>query len=108
MFAIKFRFLTGRYHATPWDRQVNEGAIEWPPSPWRIYRALLACWHLKGGDIEEAQMRALIEQLVSVQPHYHIPDGVVAHTRHYMPLGALDGKTSQDKTTKILDAFLHV
>ena len=28
---ISIQFLTGRYHATPWDKQVNEGAVEWPP-----------------------------------------------------------------------------
>jgi CRISPR-associated protein Csb2 len=40
-------FPAGRYHANPWDRAVNEGATEWPPSPWRILRALVATWHTR-------------------------------------------------------------
>ena len=41
---IAIRFPLGRYHATPWDRSVNEGAVEWPPSPWRLLRALVASY----------------------------------------------------------------
>lgn len=31
--AVEFRFPARRYHATPWGNHVNEGLIEWPPSP---------------------------------------------------------------------------
>lgn len=48
MLAISFRFPAGFYHATPWGRHVNEGEVEWPPSPWRVLRALQATWFLKG------------------------------------------------------------
>ena len=41
----------GRYHANPWDRAVNEGASEWPPSPWRILRALVATWYTRWPDL---------------------------------------------------------
>ena len=41
---IKLKFPAGRYHATPWGRHVNEGVPEWPPSPWRLLRALVAVW----------------------------------------------------------------
>ena len=44
---LAIRFPLGRYHANPWDRSVNEGAAEWPPSPWRILRALVATWHTR-------------------------------------------------------------
>ena len=33
-------FPWGRYHANPWGRHVNEGAVELPPSPWRLLRAV--------------------------------------------------------------------
>lgn len=57
--SAEIRFPLGRYHATPWDRHVNEGAIEWPPSPWRLARALYAVWkercpHLAGEDVMAA------------------------------------------------------
>ena len=45
MIAIKLRFLAGRFHATPWGRHVNEGVVEWPPSPWRLLRALAATFY---------------------------------------------------------------
>ena len=56
MLAIEFKFLAGRFHATPWGRQVNEGAVEWPPSPWRLLRALIAVWHLKCPEVPEAEI----------------------------------------------------
>ena len=36
MPTLRVRFPAGRYHATPWGNHVNEGQIEWPPSPWRV------------------------------------------------------------------------
>ena len=42
MFALAFRFPAGRYHATPWGRNVNEADVAWPPEPWRLLRALMA------------------------------------------------------------------
>ncbi len=41
MIVLELRFPAGRFHATPWGRHVNEGAVEWPPSPWRLMRALI-------------------------------------------------------------------
>lgn len=38
--ALLLRFHTGRYHARPWGTAPPEQRIEWPPSPWRITRAL--------------------------------------------------------------------
>ena len=39
---LTFTFPGKRYHATPWGAPVNEAQVEWPPSPWRVCRALLA------------------------------------------------------------------
>ena len=47
MTVLELRFPAGRFHSTPWGRHVNEGAIEWPPSPWRLLRSLIATWYLK-------------------------------------------------------------
>src|SRR5437867_3663314 len=46
---LLLRFPGRRYHATPWGHHVNEGLIEWPPSPWRLLRALLATGYTKLG-----------------------------------------------------------
>jgi len=39
---ISIRFLTGRAHLHPWQTHHSEGRIEWPPSYWRLLRALVA------------------------------------------------------------------
>lgn len=87
--AIAIEFLAGRYHATPWDRQVNEAEIEWPPSPWRLLRSFVAIWHRKispSGDGEEL-LESLIERLAGDLPCYRLPAAIHAHSRHYMPYG---------------------
>jgi len=99
MIAIQFTFPTGRWHATPWGRQVNEGAVEWPPAPWRILRALLSVWHHKCHDVPEDNMRRLIAALASRQPSFHLPPAGQGHTRHFMPIAS-------GKTTKIFDTFI--
>jgi len=105
MAVVEMRFLSGRFHATPWDRHVNEGVVEWPPSPWRILRALIATWYLKArDDVEEDVLRCLIEKL-SVPPSYHLPPAVAAHTRHYMPLYR---SPIDHKTAKIFDTFVRL
>jgi len=95
----RFDFPAGRYHATPWGRHVNEGAIEWPPSPWRILRALVSVGHQRIGWREPpAEARALIDALASAPPAYVLPPANAAHTRHFMPL-------FKEKTTRVLDTF---
>lgn len=106
MICLEFRFLTGRFHATPWGRHVNEGAIEWPPSPWRLCRALLATgfnrlgWAGPGDLPPEA--RTLFDKLASTPPTYDLPPANGAHTRHYMP------KADSAKTVLTFDTFAQV
>ena len=103
MLAVTFTFPAGRYHATAWDRHVNEGAVAWPPEPWRILRALIATWHHKvksQSDFPESTLITLIESLSADLPTYHLPPGNHSHTRHYMP-------QFKDANTKlVLDAFV--
>ena len=88
MLAIKFNLLTGGYHATTWGRHANdEAAAEWPPSPWRIIRALTAVWKQFLPDLPESEVSPIIEKLASERPKFHLPPAAVAHSRHYMPLG---------------------
>jgi len=100
MIAIAFRFPGGHYHATPWGRHVNEGLIEWPPSPWRILRALIACYHRKCSYLSEELVRSLINKLIRL-PSYRLPQVAAGHTRHYMPQ---KDPLGSDKT-KIFDTF---
>ncbi len=103
MLRIAFRFPTGRYHATPWGRHVNEGAVEWPPSPWRLSRALLATgWSRPGWAEVPDDARDLVESLALNTPRYWLEPSVGGgHTRHYMP-------KFKGSTDKVIDTFLIV
>jgi CRISPR-associated protein Csb2 len=39
---ISIRFLAGRAHLHPWQTHHSEGRVDWPPSPWRLLRAIVA------------------------------------------------------------------
>ena len=104
MLRIAFRFPAGKFHATPWDRQVNEGIVEWPASPWRILRTLISVWHWKAIDeIDEIVMRNLVLKMVG-PPEYRLPRATLGHTRHYMPLYRVD----LNKSSKIFDTFAAI
>ena len=103
-----FRFPAGRYHATPWGRHVNEGAIAWPPEPYRILRALIATWYRKADQTRwsEIALHQLIEALAASMPVYRLPSAVHSHTRHYMPQGRL--KDGDEQTGLVFDAFFRI
>lgn len=104
MTVLELKFPAGRYHATPWGRHVNEGAVEWPPSPWRILRALIATWHWKAkADVSELVIQSLLGSLAQ-PPHFQLPPATSAHTRHFMPI--VEGKN--EKRTKIFDTFIQL
>lgn len=110
MFGLAFRFTAGRYHATPWGRNVNEADVAWPPEPWRILRALVACYWRKGDQElwSEDDLARLIDALAEDLPVFHLPEGAIhAHTRHYMPKGSKPKNKPVPKTL-VFDAFLHL
>ena len=101
MVCIGVQFSSGRYHATPWGRHVNEGAIEWPPSPWRIMRALVATGFSKlGWPAIPHRAAETLAVLAGHLPVFHLPVASEAHTRHYMPVY----KGSPDK---VIDTFAY-
>lgn len=99
MVTIGIRFLAGRYHATPWGRHVNEGVPEWPPSPWRILRALVGTG--KRRRVSDEDLAGLVEAL-SAPPRIYLPAGSPFATRHYMPLY----RTDENKTALVMDVFM--
>jgi CRISPR-associated protein Csb2 len=104
MLALGIRFNAGRFHATPWGRHVNEGAPEWPPSPWRLLRALVATWKRKlDGDTNcpPDTIERLLRELAT-PPVFALPPASTGHTRHYMPWFK---KGPADKTL-VFDAFV--
>ncbi|HWO20474.1 MAG TPA: type I-U CRISPR-associated protein Csb2 [Kofleriaceae bacterium] len=97
MLTLSFEFLAGRYHATSWEHQVNEGTVEWPPSPWRLSRALVAASYKLHPELPPELLRRVLEPLLA-PPLYVVPAATTGHTRHYMP--------TDDKPTKVFDAFV--
>jgi CRISPR-associated protein Csb2 len=78
------KFLAGRYHATPWGRHVNEGAVEWPPSPWRILRTLVAVWKRTLPELPNEAVEPIL-RLLAAPPEFILPHATTGHTRHFMP-----------------------
>src|SRR3982751_1527569 len=100
---LKLTFPAGRYHATPWGRHVNEGVPEWPPSPWRLLRALVAVWKRTVPELSEDQVRRILNPLLT-PPRFRLPPFRVAHTRHYMPW---EKKGPADRTL-VFDTFVAI
>lgn len=101
---LAFSFPLCRYHANPWDRAVNEGASEWPPSPWRILRALVATWHTRWPELSPQEFDGLLNALAD-PPSYWTPPTGTGHTRHYLP--DLDHRKAETGHTDLtLDPFL--
>jgi CRISPR-associated protein Csb2 len=101
MIGLEVRFLSGRFHGNRWQNAHNEGVAEWPPSPWRLLRALVSAAYDLGVD---AQARPLIEKLGAAPPSYQLPIARQAHTRHYMP----DVDDAKHKKTKVFDSFIVI
>lgn len=105
MIGVALRFLSGRFHATPWGHHVNEGAPEWPPSPWRFLRSLVAVWKRKLQHDPPQQLDAstLFPHLLE-PPLFYLPRVSTGHTRHYMPWF----KKGPDDRTLVFDTFVAV
>lgn len=101
MTTISIRFLTGRFHATQWGRHVNEGVPEWPPSPWRILRSLIATWKTKCPDLDDQLAEHVLRKLADL-PDFGLPQATASHTRHYMPWD----KNYAGHTTLVFDTFV--
>ncbi len=105
MIGLAIRFDLGRYHANAWSAHVNEGVTEWPPSPWRVIRALYSAARTNtsvAGQLHacDSALERLIE---SGPPVYELPPSLPAHTRHYVPLR--NHSAHRTATSKIIDAF---
>jgi CRISPR-associated protein Csb2 len=103
VIAIALSFPSGSYHATPWGRHVNEGAPEWPPSPWRLFRGLVATWKRKLSELPKHEVEAILKTL-AMPPEFYLPSASAAHSRHYMPWYK---KGPLDKTL-VFDGFVAV
>jgi CRISPR-associated protein Csb2 len=102
MTTIRLIFSAARYHATPWGRHVNEGVAEWPPSPYRLLRALYDVWQRKCADMGEEAVRQVLQALATEPPHFYLPAATASHTRSYL---SANGKDPAEKNL-VFDSFL--
>ncbi len=78
--------------------------MEWPPSPWRLLRGVVATWRRTLPDIPFERMGPLLEALSSEYPKFHLPPASTGHTRHFMPY--IEG--TKMRTTLVIDSFIAV
>jgi len=104
MIAFAFTFPAGRYHATPWGRNVNEADVAWPPEPVRILRALIATWWRKADHARfpKSLLDDLIDVLAVEPPVFQLPEAVHSHIRTFMPA------PTKPPGTLIYDAFFRM
>lgn len=109
MICLAVRFELGRYHANPWGSHVNDAATEWPPSPWRLIRALYAVsrTHVGLSDQIPSIDRALAALVASAPPTYQLPAVRAGHTRHFIPKASYSARAPRE-TAKILDGFIAI
>jgi CRISPR-associated protein Csb2 len=61
---LRQEFPLGRFHATPWRvNPFDDPHGEWPPSPWRLVRAVTARWYQWARETEQEPDLANLEQL---------------------------------------------
>lgn len=75
---LQQRFPLGRFHATRWKQNPFEDRHgEWPPSPWRLLRALAARWiqfSRETGDDDTAARDDLLRHLAGELPEFAVPE----------------------------------
>jgi CRISPR-associated protein Csb2 len=98
MTAIQIAFPWGRYYAHPWGlNPVRLREAEWPPSPWRLLRALASSWFRANPGVALSEDAvALIESLGRALPEIWIGKAAFGQTVHYQPnYGAADAAEKQ-------------
>lgn len=116
---IRQDFPLGRFHATPWRQSVFDTQRgEWPPSPWRLMRALAARWFQfsrETGQTDSQAIQELLTALGSQLPEYYLPAEPRRGPaiRQYQPTRELawsdpakgSGAVKQSRTTLVPDQY---
>jgi CRISPR-associated protein Csb2 len=114
MVTIKLSFPWGRYYAHPWG--INPTRLreaEWPPSPWRLLRALVSAWfRAHPGQVPNVDCVALIEALGNELPDIGFEKVSFGHTVHWQPnygaAGPEDKAAASYKNTRHENHFVAV
>lgn len=88
---LKQIFSLGRFHATPWRvNPFDDPYGEWPPSPWRLVRGVVARWYQWWREDPEGAdglLEPLIQALCSSSHEFHLPEQALRGSpiRQYFP-----------------------
>ena len=115
---LKQTFPLGRFHATPWKVfPYDDPHGEWPPSPWRLLRAILARSHQLEREtdaINDSVRRELVRAFANSPINWQMPDSTWRGPgiRQYqpaeftkMPKAAKEPGMFTYNTTKVQDNF---
>jgi CRISPR-associated protein Csb2 len=75
---LRQTFPLGRFHATPWRiNPFDDPHGEWPPSPWRLVRAIVARWYQwsreESSELPVPQEEELLRALCMSIYSFHLP-----------------------------------
>lgn len=80
---LSIRLITQTYGANPWNTAHIEGKNEWPPSPWRLLRALIAAYYLCPEPPDLQLLGSAISQLAQESPEFYLPPATFTQHRYY-------------------------
>jgi CRISPR-associated protein Csb2 len=87
VLTLRLTFPWGRYYAHPWGQnpaRITEA--EWPPSPWRLLRAIAAAWFQANPGCEpSAELIQTLEVLGRELPTFILPKISFSRAVHYQP-----------------------
>lgn len=78
---LSISLVTNLYGANPWNTAHIEGKVEYPPSPWRVLRSMLAGYYLCP-EPPSALVSALYK-LSQVHPNFYLPATTYTQHRYY-------------------------
>ena len=87
MLTLRLTFPWGRYYAHPWGQNSSRlTEAEWPPSPWRLLRAVAAAWfQANPGREASSELIQTLETLGRELPTFVLPKVSFSRTIHYQP-----------------------
>lgn len=87
MLTLGLTFPWGRYYAHPWGQNPSRiTEAEWPPSPWRLLRAIAAAWfQANPGREPSPELVQTLETLGRELPTFVLPKVSFSRAIHYQP-----------------------
>lgn len=111
MITLRLSFPWGRYYAHPWGQNPARIAeAEWPPSPWRLLRALAAAWFRQHpGQNASDELLGLLSFLGNELPDFGLPKAAFGKTVHWHPNpGMASGKSRHENHFTALGSDLLI